>query len=104
MPKRTLKRIAKAPAIDNLTRSDREEAITQWLDAHGVPYAWDVAPAFVTAGLDSVWLEDVAKKLPAEGQADAISWLETRLNLKLLAAQVEQSTGRIVELVKAIKS
>jgi signal transduction histidine kinase len=96
--------MAKAPALDNLTRSDHEEAVSQWLEAHGVAYPWDVAPTFVSAGLDSVWLEELAKKLPSESQAEAIGWLESRLNLKLLTAQVEQSTGRIVELVKAIKS
>jgi signal transduction histidine kinase len=33
-----------------------------------------------------------------------LGWLESRLNLISLVAQVEQSTGRIVELVKAVKS
>jgi signal transduction histidine kinase len=44
------------------------------------------------------------EKLPEACVVNAIGWLESRLNLKLLTAQVEQSTGRIVELVKAIKS
>jgi signal transduction histidine kinase len=97
-------KLAKAPALDHLERSDREDEMAQWLDAEGVPLAWDLAPTFVTAGLDLKWLGEFIEKLPPESHADALSWLESRLGLKLLVAQVDQSTGRIVELVKAIKS
>lgn len=97
-------KLAGAPVLDHLERSDREEETAEWLDAHGVAQAWDLAPTFITAGLNNKWLEEFAEKLPPEGQANALSWLEARLSLKLLVAQVDQSTGRIVELVKAIKS
>jgi signal transduction histidine kinase len=100
----TYEKIANPPVMDNLTRSDREEEIGHWLEAHGVAFAWELAPTFVTAGLDSAWLAGMTEKLPPAAQADALSWLESRLGLKLLVKQVDQSTGRIVELVKAIKS
>jgi signal transduction histidine kinase len=58
----------------------------------------------VGADLDSGWLEEFAATLPAESHAGALEWLEARLNLKSLLLQVEQSTGRITELVKAIRS
>ena len=57
-----------------------------------------------SAGLDSAWLETLTAKLPAASQADALGWLEARITLKSLLGQVEQSTGRIAELVKAVKS
>ena len=99
-----LERSAKATALDHLERSDRGDAIAAWLETHGVPSAWELAPTFASAGLDTVWLEEIASKLPPATQADALGWLESRLNLISLVAQVEQSTGRIVELVKAVKS
>src|SRR5437879_3122079 len=43
-------------------------------------------------------------KLPPSSHTDALRWLEARLNLKELVGQVEQSTARIAELVKAVKS
>ena len=92
------------PELDHLARSDRAEAIAHWLDTHGVAAAWDLAPTFVNAGLDLAWLEQLAAKLPPATQADAIGWLEARLNLQSLVNEVEQSTGRISELVKAVKS
>ncbi|HUC83822.1 MAG TPA: ATP-binding protein [Candidatus Acidoferrales bacterium] len=94
----------KPPALDHLAHSDRSESIAGWLAASGVVAAWELAPTFVNAGLDQTWLADLLTRLPPAGQAPALSWLEARLNLKSLVSQVEQSSGRIVELVKAIKS
>jgi signal transduction histidine kinase len=93
-----------APLLDHLARSDREQEIAQWLEAHNAPRPWDLASTFVAAGLDSAWLAGFLEKLPPEGHAVALGWLDCRLSLNLLVGQVEQSTGRIVELVKAIKS
>jgi signal transduction histidine kinase len=97
-------RLERAPALGNVERSDRADQIATWLQARGVATSWDLAPTFVTAGVDISWLEQLVAKLPPEGVADALSWLESRLNLKLLLSEVEQSTGRIADLVKAMKS
>src|SRR6266404_3592297 len=94
----------KAPDIDHLARSDRAETIANWLNARGVAAAWDLAPTFVNAGLDLLWLDQLAEKIPPASHVDAIGWLEARLNLKSLVNEVEQSTRRISELVKAVKS
>src|SRR6185369_2720165 len=94
----------KAPDLDHLARSDRAETIANWLDSQGVAAAWDLAPTFINAGLDVVWLEKLAERIPPASQADALGWLEARLNLKSLVSEVEQSTERIAELVKAVKS
>jgi signal transduction histidine kinase len=99
-----LLRLANAPPLDHLERSDRADRMATWLEVHSVADAWELAPTFVGAGLDPVWLEEFAAKLPATSHADALGWLEARLNLKSLLSQVEQSTGRIAELVKAIRS
>ncbi len=93
-----------SPQLDHLVRSDRSDAIATCLDSHGVPNAWDLAPTFVNAGLDVDWLAKAIKTLPPASHVDAVQWLEARLNLKSLTTQIEQSTGRIAELVKAVKS
>jgi signal transduction histidine kinase len=97
-------RLAKSPALEHLERSDRAETIANWLEVRGVPSAWEIAPTFVSADVDTAWLEKLAGKLPSASQTHALGWLEARLNLKLLLNEVEQSTGRIAELVKAMKS
>jgi len=94
----------KPPELDHLARSDGADTIGNWLNTHGIAAAWDLAPTFVNAGLDVAWLEKFTENIPPTSRADALGWLEARLNLKSLATQVEQSTGRIAELVKAVKS
>jgi signal transduction histidine kinase len=97
-------KIAQAPKFEHLERSDREDKIANWLAERSVPMPWDLAPTFVSAGVDIPWLEALADKLPASSHSNAFGWLEGRLGLKMLLTQVEQSTGRIAELVKAVKS
>ena len=99
-----LQRFANTPPLAHLDRSDRADVVATWLEAHHVADAWELAPTFVGGGLDAAWLEEFAAKLPTTSHADALGWLEARLNLKSLLSQVEQSTGRVAELVKAIRS
>src|SRR5260221_5943547 len=94
----------KSPELDHLARSDGADTIAKWLNAHGVASAWDLAPTFVNAGLDSGWLDKLTDKIPPASHADALGWLEARLSLKSLVSEVEQTTARIAELVKAVKS
>jgi signal transduction histidine kinase len=90
--------------LDHLARSDGAETVGKWLDAHRVAVAWDLAPTFVNLGLDVSWLEKLIGKIPDVCHADALGWLEARLRLQSLVGEVEQSTVRIAELVKAVKS
>ncbi|HEX3623927.1 MAG TPA: ATP-binding protein [Verrucomicrobiae bacterium] len=97
-------KMAALPPLDHLARSDREQTVAEWLESKGVASAWELAPTFVTSGIDTALLQEIAGKLPPPAQSDALAWLEVRLGLKLLLRQIEQSTSRIAELVKAIKS
>jgi signal transduction histidine kinase len=94
----------KPAELDHLARSDNAETVGKWLEAHGVAAGWDIAPTFVNLGLEVPWLEKLLEKIPMNCRADALGWLEARLSLKSLVGEVEQSTGRIAELVKAVKS
>ena len=57
---RTAERVAKAPTLSPLEASDREDALADWLDDHGIADGWQLAPTFVQAGLDTDWLDQVA--------------------------------------------
>ena len=69
-------RLAKSAPLDSVTRSDREEEVTTWLEKQGVPDGWKLSPAFVGAGLDAKELAALAEKLPAEALPHALGWLE----------------------------
>ena len=99
-----MRRSEVTPRLDALEQSDKEEAVTTWLETKGIPEAWQRAASFVNAGLDAEWLGRLAAKFPAQAVNDALGWLEARISLKNLLNEIEQSTKRISELVKAVKS
>ena len=90
--------------LDPLTRSDREEAVVNWLEQHRIADAWKLAGTLVTAGLDRAWLEGVAKQFPEEAIGDVLGWMTGTLSLQELTQQIERGTGRIAELVNAVKA
>jgi signal transduction histidine kinase len=98
------RRMNEVPTLDSLTRSDREEALTRWLEQRGIPEGWKLSASFVSAGLDADWLGGLIGKLAPNSHAAALNWLDSRLTLHSLLKLVDQSTGRIADLVKAIKS
>ena len=99
-----ISRLAKVVPLDSVARSDREDVVAAWLRQHGVADGWKLAPAFVSAGLDSGELAALAGKLPREALSDAFGWLEASLSLHSLLNEVEASSARIAELVKAVKA
>jgi signal transduction histidine kinase len=98
------RRLNEASPLDSLTRSDREEALTRWLDQQRIADGWRLASTFVNAGLNADWLGAVTEKLSVTSHTAALNWLDARLTLQSLLKLVDQSTGRVAELVKAIKS
>ena len=97
-------RQAKSAPLDSVARSDREEEVATWLEQHGVTDGWKLAPAFVNAGMDGNELTALAGKLPGEALRYALGWLEASLSLNSLLNEIDGSTTRIAELVKAVKS
>lgn len=80
-----------------------EEEIGTWLNAHNVAHQWDLAPAFVAAGLDLSWLEHAAHLLPANALSDALNWIAATLTATALLDQVDEATARISQLISVIK-
>ncbi|MFI5799146.1 ATP-binding protein [Streptomyces sp. NPDC051677] len=100
---RTAERVAKAPALTPLEASDREDALTEWLEDHGMDHGWQYAPTFVQAGLDVDWLEQVAAAVDTEILPNAVGWLNYTVETELLMYEIEDSTTRISHLVDAAK-
>ncbi|WP_333772233.1 ATP-binding protein [Streptomyces sp. IBSBF 3136] len=100
---RTAERVAKAPVLSPLEASDREDALTDWLEDHGIDHGWQLAPTFVQAGLDVDWLEQVAAAVDAEILPGAVGWLNYTVETELLMDEIDDSTTRISHLVDAAK-
>jgi signal transduction histidine kinase len=104
--------VAKASAaarLDPVEVSDREDALTGWLDEHGVTDAWQLAPTFVQAGLDTDWLDHVAGAVSASSPVTApgldviLNWLNYTVETELLVSEIEDATTRIFNLVDAAR-
>ena len=96
-------RAAVSIQFDGLERSDREDEVTTWLDDHDVAESWELASALVDAGLDAAWLDVAAGAISPESLSAVMTWLAATLEADTLLRTVEGATGRISELVKAIK-
>jgi signal transduction histidine kinase len=99
-----LDRLESARPLDSVARSDAEDALGGWLDQQHIPEGWRMTGTLAEAGVDVPWLESLVRGLPQQIHVPALRWIEGRLNLKLLLKQVENSTRRVSELVKAVKS
>lgn len=93
---------ASAP-LDTLEHSDCEEAIAECLLAHGVERAWDLAPALVDAGCEAEWFERLSAQYPQETLPDLLARIAASLTVGGLLNEIESASGRISELVRAIK-
>ncbi len=89
--------------LDSLERSDREDELADWLEERGVEEAWDLGPTLAGAGLDVDRIEAFAGGMEGDGLASALEWLGATLELVGLAGEVEESTDRISELIRAMK-
>jgi signal transduction histidine kinase len=96
-------RVPKALALSPLEASDREDAITDWLEDHGCTEGWMLAPTFVAAGLDVAWLDHVEATVDEGTLEPALRWLNYTVDTELLMNEIEDSTTRISTLVGAAK-
>ena len=88
---------------DLLAQSDREQEVTDWLDLHNVPNGWKIVSSLVRGGLDTQSLDTIVEHLPLESLAEVLAWIEATLTGIELLNEIDQSSGCISELVKAIK-
>jgi signal transduction histidine kinase len=100
---RAVELTAKAPSLSPLETSDREDALTDWLDDHDIASGWQLAPVFVQAGLDTDWLNHVADSVDDEVLDSALRWLGYTVETELLMTEIEDSTTRISTLVGAAR-
>ena len=112
-------RLATAPARGPLETSDLEDAVTDWLEDHGVAKSWELAPAMVAASIHADELDKIAAAVagandgagpkdsagPKDGAdlGGAVRWLADTIETELLLTEIGDSVARISSLVGAAK-
>jgi len=81
--------------------ADREEEFAEWLLHHGIDPL--TASTLATANVSLSALDHLASVLPAETLGVAIRWAASDTAVRRAAAQIMTATGRIHDLVSAVK-
>jgi len=92
-----------SPVLDPLDRGDREDEITSWLEKRSVAHAAQVAASLIDAGFEYACLEDISSQFPSDVIEDVLTRVSASLLVGRLAKEIEHSTARISDLVRAIK-
>jgi signal transduction histidine kinase len=87
---------------DEFARVEREEAVQSWLESRGVKDAWKLGPLLAEANLSDSHLASFAQ---AAGQSlgPELARFATLLEMERIADELEHSSARISDLIKAIK-
>jgi len=91
-------------AMSSLEQADAEDALTQWMEAAEIEDAWKLAPTLVAIGIEEQTLECARHSFEGAVFSDALNWLEALVSSMQLVGTIEESIGRVTELVGAVKS
>jgi signal transduction histidine kinase len=103
LQQQAVEQVSKAPKLEPLEASDREDELADWLDDHGMSSGWQIAPTFVAAGLQVTWLEEVMEAVGTDLLEPALRWLNYSVETELLMNEIEDAATRISTLVGAAK-
>jgi len=86
-----------------LEATDYEEEVTRWLEQHGVAPAWTIAPSLAEARLPIAMLDALAEAIHPRVLSPALGTFANALRVERMAETVVDSSGRIFELISAIR-
>ena len=93
----------KAKPISTLEEADAEEELANWLEGIGVENAWKLAPTLVAAGWRAEDIACAQAAFPGDALQIALNWLEALISATQHLTTIEESLGRLTDLVVAVK-
>jgi len=97
-------RARKPSDLNALARSDKEAVLEEWLQARGIENAWESVPALVSLGFAQNELEALEGIFNPQRFPLVVDWLRCAHAIYSLVAEISLGTGRIAEIVKALKT
>jgi signal transduction histidine kinase len=91
-------------SLTSIEQSDAEEALASWMEEAHVADAWKLAPSLVSMGINAQELQCARSTLSEDFFANVLSWLEALVSSMQLVGTIEESIGRVTDLVQAVKS
>jgi len=77
--------------------------MSEWLETAGVENAYTIGPALVNIGFQQSDLNCARGEFEAGQLSDALNWLEALVSSVSLVCAIEESIGRVSDLVMAVK-
>jgi len=96
-------KIRTAPTLTPIELNDRQETLRAWFDAHHIEDGWQFAPTFAEAGIGVEKLAKLSTSFTGPVLSAALARMTATLDISRLISDIQHSTGRISELVGAIK-
>jgi signal transduction histidine kinase len=90
--------------VGPIEAADLEEQLIDWFAEHQVERSWMLAPPLAARGLDPAWCERVVDALGDGPVGPGFEWVANALSLTDLLGEVKEATGRVSELVAAVRS
>ncbi|KAA6461132.1 cyclic nucleotide-binding domain-containing protein [Acidobacteria bacterium AB60] len=90
-------------ALSSVEQADAEEAMSEWLASSGVENAYAIGPVLVGMGFDTQELGCAKEYFDTKSFSDALNWLGALVSSMSQVCAIEESIGRISELVMAVK-
>jgi signal transduction histidine kinase len=91
------------PAMSSLEQADAEEAMSEFLNTARVENAYSIGPVLVSMGVDREEIACVQEHFDPASFSDALNWFGALVSSISLVCAIEESIGRISDLVMAVK-
>jgi signal transduction histidine kinase len=98
-----LRRAEQQSKLEALDAADAEDDLRDQLEDMGVADAWRLAEPLAAAGIDGTCLARV-QELSGAATAPVLAWIAGSLSAHTLAAELQESTDRMSQLVSAVKT
>lgn len=95
--------LQKPKPVSSIEEADAEEELVGWLEDIGVKNAWKLAPTLVAAGWRRGDIVCAQEAFPEDTLQDALNWLAALISATQQLGTIEESLGRVTELVIAVK-
>ncbi|HWE87505.1 MAG TPA: ATP-binding protein [Terracidiphilus sp.] len=90
-------------ALSSVEQAEAEEHMSEWLAASQVENAYTIGPALVEMGFDVEQLGCAKEYFEPAAFSDALNWLGALVSSMGQVCGIEESIGRVSELVQAVK-
>ena len=90
-------------AMSSIEQADAEEHMSEWLAAAQVENAYMIGPALVEMGFEVEQLQCAKEYFKPAEFSDALNWLGALVSSMEQVCGIEESIGRVSELVHAVK-